>query len=173
MSQGPLCPNLTQKVQKEVSQMANCNLSCVILLGGLSVNLNHLKSKNTSKDEVPPQEGQPDQSQPSTSTAEPAEDTKDPMPVPALKEIPEEEHNSAKKKKKHKKDAGHGKLTLEQRVVRAKEVAKASTGHSSASMTLKLSGTTGNPSPRRPWKPSMVWTTATFCWASLKKPTTT
>ena len=25
MSQGPLCPNLTQKVQKEVSQMANRN----------------------------------------------------------------------------------------------------------------------------------------------------
>ena len=44
MSQGPLCPNLTQKVQKEVSQMANCNFSPVILLGGLSVNLNHLKT---------------------------------------------------------------------------------------------------------------------------------
>ena len=44
MSQGPLCPNLSQKVQKEVSQMANHNLSCVILLGGLSVNLNHLKT---------------------------------------------------------------------------------------------------------------------------------
>ena len=44
MSQGPLCPNLTKKVQKEVSQMANCNLSCVILVGGLSVNLNHLKT---------------------------------------------------------------------------------------------------------------------------------
>ena len=43
MSQGPLCPNLSQKVQKEVSQMANSNLSPVILLGGLSVNLNHLK----------------------------------------------------------------------------------------------------------------------------------
>ena len=43
MSQGPLCPNLTQKVQKEVSQMANRNFSPVILLGGLSVNLNHLK----------------------------------------------------------------------------------------------------------------------------------
>ena len=37
MSQGPLCPNLTKKVQKEVSQMANRNLSCMILLGGLSV----------------------------------------------------------------------------------------------------------------------------------------
>ena len=46
MSQGPLCPNLSQKVQKEVCQMANRNLSCMILLGGLSVNLNHLKIKN-------------------------------------------------------------------------------------------------------------------------------
>ena len=43
MSQGPLRPNLSQKVQKEVSQMANRDLSRVILLGGLSVNLNHLK----------------------------------------------------------------------------------------------------------------------------------
>ena len=43
MSQGPLCPNSTKKFQKEVSQIANHNLSCVILLGGLSVNLNHLK----------------------------------------------------------------------------------------------------------------------------------
>ena len=45
MSQGPLCPNLTKKVQKEVFQMGNRNLSCVMLLGGLSVNLNHLKSR--------------------------------------------------------------------------------------------------------------------------------
>ena len=44
MSQGPLCPNLTQKVQKEVSQMANRNLPIGMLLGGLSVNLNHLKT---------------------------------------------------------------------------------------------------------------------------------
>ena len=44
MSQGPLCPNLTQKVQKEVSQMVNHNFSLMILLGGLSVNLNHLKT---------------------------------------------------------------------------------------------------------------------------------
>ena len=44
MSQGPLCPNLTKKGQGEVSQMANRNLSRVILLGGLSVNLNHLKT---------------------------------------------------------------------------------------------------------------------------------
>ena len=44
MSQGPLCPNLTQKVQKEVSQIANRNLPRLTLLGGLSVNLNHLKT---------------------------------------------------------------------------------------------------------------------------------
>ena len=44
MSQGPLCPNLSQKVQKEVSKMANHNLSPVILLGGLSLHLNHLKT---------------------------------------------------------------------------------------------------------------------------------
>ena len=43
MSQGPLCPNLTKKVQMEVSQIANRNFPLVILLGGLSVNLNHLK----------------------------------------------------------------------------------------------------------------------------------
>ena len=43
MSQGPLRPNLTQKVQREVSQIANHNLPRLILLGGLSVNLNHLK----------------------------------------------------------------------------------------------------------------------------------
>ena len=47
MSQGPLCPNLTKKVQKEVSQIANRNLSSVILLGGLSVNLNHLMTEMT------------------------------------------------------------------------------------------------------------------------------
>ena len=47
MSKGPLCPNLSQKVQKEVSKMVNHSLSPVILLGGLSVNLNHLKMKVT------------------------------------------------------------------------------------------------------------------------------
>ena len=46
MSQGSLCPNLTNKDQKEVSQMANRNLSIGMLLGGLSVNLNHLKIIN-------------------------------------------------------------------------------------------------------------------------------
>ena len=40
MSQGPLCPNLSQKVQKEVSLMANHNSPHAMLLGGLSVNLN-------------------------------------------------------------------------------------------------------------------------------------
>ena len=44
MSQGPLCPNLTKEFQKEVSQMANRNFPCPMLIGGLSVNLNHLKS---------------------------------------------------------------------------------------------------------------------------------
>ena len=48
MSQGPLCPNLTQKVQRKVSQMANRNFSCAMLLGGLSVNLNHLKTNRKS-----------------------------------------------------------------------------------------------------------------------------
>ena len=43
MSQGPLCPNLTKKFQIEVSQMANRNFICPMLIGGLSVNLNHLK----------------------------------------------------------------------------------------------------------------------------------
>ena len=47
MSQGPLCPNLTQKVQKEVSQMSNRNFPIGMLLGGLSVNLNHLKKQKT------------------------------------------------------------------------------------------------------------------------------
>ena len=49
MSQGPLCPNLSQKVQKEVSQMANRNLPIAMLLGGLSVNLNHLKTAGVDR----------------------------------------------------------------------------------------------------------------------------
>ena len=52
MSQGPLCPNLTQKVQREVSQMANQNFSCAMLLGGLSVNLNHLKMVELVEDNI-------------------------------------------------------------------------------------------------------------------------
>ena len=31
MCQGPLCPNVSQKVQKEVSQMANRKLSSAML----------------------------------------------------------------------------------------------------------------------------------------------
>ena len=31
MSQGPLCPNLTKKVQNEVSQMTNRNLPIAML----------------------------------------------------------------------------------------------------------------------------------------------
>ena len=49
MSQGPLCPNLTQKFQKEVSQIANRKFPLVMLLGGLSVNLNHLKMAKMSR----------------------------------------------------------------------------------------------------------------------------
>ena len=46
MSRGPLCPNLTKKVQKEVSQMAIVNCHALCYIGGLSVNLNHLKTEN-------------------------------------------------------------------------------------------------------------------------------
>ena len=49
MSQGPLGPKFDQKIQKEVSQMANCNLSYVMLSGGLNVNLNHLKPRTITK----------------------------------------------------------------------------------------------------------------------------
>ena len=52
MSQGPLCPNLTKNSKKEVSQIANSNLSHPILLGGLSVNLNHLKMCNNDSDSL-------------------------------------------------------------------------------------------------------------------------
>ena len=44
MSQGPLCPNLTQKVQEEVCQMANRNLLHTMQSGGLSVILNYPKT---------------------------------------------------------------------------------------------------------------------------------
>ena len=44
MSQGLLWPNVIKKVQKEVSQMANCNLPHMMPLGGLSLHLNHLKT---------------------------------------------------------------------------------------------------------------------------------
>ena len=41
MCQGPLCPNLTKRVQKEESQIANQNFSHTMLLGGLSVNFKY------------------------------------------------------------------------------------------------------------------------------------
>ena len=44
MSQGLLCPNLIKKVQREAYQKANRNLPCAMLLGGLRINLNHLKT---------------------------------------------------------------------------------------------------------------------------------
>ena len=43
MSKAVLCPNLTKKFQKEVSQMADHKLLCTTAIGGLSVNLNHQK----------------------------------------------------------------------------------------------------------------------------------
>ena len=44
MSQGPLYGIFFKKVQKEVYQMANHSLPIGMLYGGLSVNLNHLKT---------------------------------------------------------------------------------------------------------------------------------
>ena len=49
MSWGVLCPNLTKEFQWEESQIAKKKLSIAILLGGLSVNLNHLKSGHTNR----------------------------------------------------------------------------------------------------------------------------
>ena len=46
MSQGPLCPNLSQKVQKEVSQMANRNLSCAMLYRWFKCKLKPPKNSN-------------------------------------------------------------------------------------------------------------------------------
>ena len=46
MCQAVLSPNLTKKFQWEVSQIADNRFPCVMLLGGLSVNLNHLKIMN-------------------------------------------------------------------------------------------------------------------------------
>ena len=49
MSQGVLCPNLRKKFQKEVSQIADYKLPIATTIGGLSVNLNHLKSLTMDK----------------------------------------------------------------------------------------------------------------------------
>ena len=45
MCQAVLSPNLRKKFQWEVSQIADNRFPVVMLLGGLSVNLNHLKIK--------------------------------------------------------------------------------------------------------------------------------
>ena len=45
MYQAVLSPNLTKKFQWEVSQITDTRFPCVMLLGGLSVNLNHLKTE--------------------------------------------------------------------------------------------------------------------------------
>ena len=47
MCQAVLSPNLTKKFQWEVSQIADNRFPLVMLLGGLSVNLNHLKIPKT------------------------------------------------------------------------------------------------------------------------------
>ena len=49
MCQAVLSPDLTKKFQWEVSQIADNRFPCVMLLGGLSVNLNHLKTETTSR----------------------------------------------------------------------------------------------------------------------------
>ena len=48
MCQAVFSPNLTKKFQWEVSQIADNRFPCVTLLGGLSVNLNHLKMTHSS-----------------------------------------------------------------------------------------------------------------------------
>ena len=45
MSQAVLSPKLTKEIQWEVAQIADKRFPCVIVYGGLSVNLNHLKMK--------------------------------------------------------------------------------------------------------------------------------
>ena len=44
MSQAVLSPNLTKEVQWEVSQIADKRFPLAMVKGGLSVNLNHLKT---------------------------------------------------------------------------------------------------------------------------------
>ena len=48
MSQGPLYPNLSQKVQKEVSQMANRKLSCAMLYRWFKCKLKPPKNQEIS-----------------------------------------------------------------------------------------------------------------------------
>ena len=53
MSKGVQYPNLTNKFQKEVSQMADHKLSHATAIGVLSVNLNHLikSGRESEKDQ--------------------------------------------------------------------------------------------------------------------------
>ena len=39
-----LCANITNKVKREVLQMANTNFSCTVIQGGVSVKLNYCKA---------------------------------------------------------------------------------------------------------------------------------
>ena len=48
MCQAVLSPNLTKKFQWEVSQIADNRFPLMMLLGGLSVNLNHLQKAEYS-----------------------------------------------------------------------------------------------------------------------------
>ena len=50
MSQCPLCPNLSQKVQKEVSQMANRNLPIAMLYRWFKCKLKPPKKESNTKD---------------------------------------------------------------------------------------------------------------------------
>ena len=52
MSQGPLCPNLSQKVQKEVSQMANRNLPIAMLYRWFKCKLKPPKKKWSSREYI-------------------------------------------------------------------------------------------------------------------------
>ena len=85
------------------------------------------KSKDTSTYGDPLLGDPEDRSHPSTSTAKPAVDAEEPMPVPDLSGVPEEEDKIPKKKKKKhkKKEAGLEKLKLEEQEAKAKEMAKA------------------------------------------------
>ena len=55
MSQGPLCPNLTKKVQKEVSQMANRKLSCAMPYRWFKCKLKPPKKGSIGKIQMLPQ----------------------------------------------------------------------------------------------------------------------
>ena len=82
MSQGPLCPNLTKKVQKEVSQMANRKLSCAMLYRWFKCKLKPPKKVNR------PQHQNIKQIQTTTKTR-PSHPVKFQMPPPDAPLIPQ------------------------------------------------------------------------------------